>query len=216
MRLLLSQKNDLFDYIETIGLSPNLFEFNEPKSMDSGKTIIRFKNSPFHCAFFMHPDKNVVIITCSPSEDLYEKQDWIDTAWPSLKLKITGWLRYLQREIQQVDKWARLAQEVSRINIPSNDDNDKFTASEYAEIKIKMSRFKSELKYIDLTPLQIEILEQKIDYLMDKAETLGKFDWKSLFIGTIISIIIQLGVTPDNAQAFWDLIKRIFNQFLLP
>lgn len=54
-----------------------------------------------------------------------------------------------------------------------------------------------------------------LERLTELAKELNKFDWKNLFIGTIISITIQLNVTPDNATLLWELIQNVFSNYFL-
>jgi hypothetical protein len=72
------------------------------------------------------------------------------------------------------------------------------------------------IKTIPLLTVQETAIANQLDHLMELAKELNKFDWKSLFIGTISSIIIQLGVTKENAHELWSLIKKVFNNFFLP
>jgi hypothetical protein len=180
MKLLLSQKNEIYDYIENYGLSPNLFEIIDAASMEAGNTIIKLKNSSFYCRLSMHKDKHIVFVTYSPASELYEKTDYIDTAWSSLFSTIKTWISCIQREISQIDKWIRLKEEISYINLSKEEENNKFTALEYQELKTKMIQLKVEIKTIGLTEIQYNSLESKIDLLIEKATHLGKFDWKSI------------------------------------
>ncbi len=80
---------------------------------------------------------------------------------------------------------------------------------------MKINQIKSSLGTINLLEEQQVAISQKLDHLIDVAKDLNKFDWKNLFIGTIISIIIQLEVNKENAALLWELIKRVFRNFLL-
>ncbi|WP_294304960.1 hypothetical protein [uncultured Chryseobacterium sp.] len=59
---------------------------------------------------------------------------------------------------------------------------------------------------------QINIELQRVTQL---ALDLGKFDWTNLFVGTLMSIIIQLGVTKENANSIWLIVKQIFNNYFI-
>lgn len=55
-------------------------------------------------------------------------------------------------------------------------------------------------------------IEQKLIELDLKLDELKKFDWKSLFVGTIVNLIMSLGIPPESAGAVWEIIKRAFNE----
>lgn len=216
MKLMLSQKNNLFDIIEDHGLSPNSFQITEPSEFNNNRTVITYKNSDFYFRFFQHPDKHVIILDYSPSEHLYERQEWVGIEWYNLQGFFVRWITCLIREISEDDKWGRLEQEISQVNISFENENGKFTAAEYEDLKTKLNLFRKEIRNIQLSELQLKTIENKIDHLTEMATTLTKFDWKGLFIGTIISIIIQLTVTHDNAKLIWEVIKKVFNKYFLP
>jgi len=105
---------------------------------------------------------------------------------------------------------------VNSIKLNLNNEADKFSALEFEDLKIKVSAIKQGLNNIDLLSDQISVINEKLDHLTELAVNMNKFDWKSQFIGTIISIIIQLEVTQENAKSLWALIKQVFNNYFLP
>jgi hypothetical protein len=50
-----------------------------------------------------------------------------------------------------------------------------------------------------------------LDALSAKIDELNKFDWKSMFIGTIASLIMTLVVPPEVSGMLWEYIKMSFN-----
>ncbi len=58
-------------------------------------------------------------------------------------------------------------------------------------------------------------IQVQLNNLTQLAEKMSKFDWANLFVGTIISIVIQLSITPDNAKTLWGIIKGIFTGYFL-
>tara|TARA_R110000744_G_scaffold74008_1_gene148010 strand:+ start:256 stop:921 length:666 start_codon:yes stop_codon:yes gene_type:complete len=220
MKLLTSQKNTLFDIIEESGLSPAQFDFSEMQSKTTPSfrvaTYLNYKKSDFYFIFDSAPKNSAshYSIFC-PGADSY-KEIRNPGSW-SLQLDyFQKWLFYLLREVKTENKWERLQKEIDGVNISVENNQDKFSAKEYEELKQKMTTLKEGISKYDLMPNQILLLNEKIDFLVDSAREMNKFDWKSLFIGTIISIIIQLNITPDNAKLLWNLIKQVFNNYLLP
>jgi len=62
---------------------------------------------------------------------------------------------------------------------------------------------------------QIESIEFKIDKLAEKLTTMDKYDWKNLFIGTFISIVLQLSLSQEQGKEFIGILKRIFATYFV-
>ena len=122
----------------------------------------------------------------------------------------------MQREVTAPNLWDKFKTEISEIKYINNFKNEKFSYSEYSDILEKIDILKTSISSIPLILNQQSEIILRLDHLSETAKELGKFDWVNLFIGTIISVVIQLNVTPENANAIWDLIKRVFNNYFLP
>ncbi|MDQ3021320.1 MAG: hypothetical protein M3R36_12235 [Bacteroidota bacterium] len=214
MKLLLTQKNQLFDLIELEGLSPIQFNIIETENRLGLSTRFEYANSGFFL-FESEISDFLSHVIYSPGDFTFQSgtntKDWNE----NIK-HFRGWLNYLKREINAPDKWGKLQSEIENLNLIGAEDEDKFSASEYEQLKVKMETLKKKISELSLNPKQSEIINSKLDYLTMIALTLNKFDWKSLFIGTIISIIIQSSISPENSKALWLLIKGIFNNYFLP
>ena len=217
MKLLRIQKNELFERIEASGLSPSLFVFQDSNPILDNSTYVRYKGTPYYFQIFENDSRQYPIgIRFSPGQNTFI-EDRNSENWPWAADIFMYWLNNLLTKITLPDKWERFNDEIKNLKFSFSNENDKFSISEYEELKTQITLLKHNFRMIQLVPEQLAILENKIDHLTELAKDLGKFDWKSLFVGTIVSIIIQLGVTPENALAIWDLVKKAFNRnFLLP
>lgn len=220
MKLLLSQKNKLFDIIEEHGLTPSLFEYEEKfEAKEVVETVISFNNSFFYFSIshaIVYNEKTG-FVKHSPGSSNFEDVFYPDN-WVQIENNFIYWLHYIQREIQLEDKWEKLNSEIQSLQL-YNEGNDflnsKFTVPEYLEIKQKIFLLKEGISKLELLPEQAALLNDKLDQVLDLTTQLGRFDWKNLFIGTIISVIIQLGVTQDNAKAIWALIRQVFHNYFI-
>jgi hypothetical protein len=216
MKLLRSQKNTFFDILnESNSFSPAQFRIEDSISHNT-PTHVFFSNSGYY--FSMEHSGNPtfpILVKFSPAKDSYLGKD-VFSDFLYIGDVFKEWLGYLAREISIEDKWLRFANEVEQINISESSENDKFSASEFDKLQSQMLSLKERIRKIDLTPQQLLTIENKIDHITDLAKNLNKFDWKSLFAGTIVSIIVQLGVTQENAKAIWDSIRSVFNTYFLP
>ncbi len=212
MKLLTSQKDTLFDVIERVGLSPSQFKFDMTPGPGHFVTNLIFKNSEFQFSFGDMSNSSVGVYC--PGTDTYREK--IGGDWNHLLEGVNQWLLNIVREINTPNKWDRLCKEIAGIEINLENDENKFSAIEYEDLQQRILTLKQGITSIKLLPDQMSAINNKLDHLVDLAKAMSKFDWKSLFIGTIASIVIQLSVTPSNAQSLWTLIKQIFNNLLLP
>ena len=217
MKLLISQKNSLFEIIQELDFfSHNQFELIENDVMESYTTYIEYKaNKDFFFRFLDSEYNNTLYVNYSPGyEQIIDSTSRIN--WDEALDKFLNWLHYLQREVTSPNLWHKFKIEISEIKLLNDFSNQKFSFSEYNEISEKIDVLKNSLSSIPLILNQQSEIILRLDHLNETAKELGKFDWVNLFIGTIISVVIQLNVTPENANAIWDLIKRVFNNYFLP
>lgn len=211
MQLLLSQKNAIFDEIEFFKFSPSQFSFNAYPEV----TIIKLINTDYHFEIKDTNNYNFSTVEFSPGEE-YFSEAYTCQSWPDTLHRFSLWLDNLKRETQLEDKWERLQQEIESIEIPFSNDNSTFTVSEFEILRENFKLIKTKILNIGLTEPQNEIIISKLDFLLEQSKTMNKFDWKSLFIGTIITIIIQLSLSQEQGTAIWNLIKEVFKNYLLP
>lgn len=217
MKLLTSQKNSLFEIIQSLDFfSHNQFELIEKDIKGVCDTHIEYKaNKDFYFRFIDSNYANSLFVNHSPGdEQIMDATSQIN--WNQTLNIFENWLYYLQREVTSPNLWQQFKTEISEIKYINNFSNQKFSFSEYTEISEKIEVLKSSLSSIPLILNQQNEIILRLDHLSETAKVLGKFDWINLFIGTIISVVIQLNVTPENANEIWDLIKRVFNNYFLP
>lgn len=209
MKLLLSQKNELYDVVESGGFSPYQFQLTE--SVDQAK--LSYKGTDYHFSIGGVNGSNTPVIVC-PGERQYAEVRYYNY-WFDIKDYLKKWLQWLRRETNEIDKWSRLEQFADQVKLAKISEGDKFSTSEYEDLKLRMKTLKQRLDESNLTSEQLQILGDKLDHITSLAIDMNKFDWTSLFVGTIISIIIQLSVNPENAKSLWNLVRSVFNSYFI-
>ena len=218
MKLLLSQKDELFLSIERAGLSPFQFDFQEvPSQIAFGQigTRLNLKGTEYYFIFETSNDSlgNHFAMFC-PGASVHTGREYTGT-WEKQKDRFYGWLLWLLREINSPNRWERLNKEIAELDIKYEDESSKFSVHEFEEVQANIITLKQNIISIGLTSEQFNTINNKLDNLTQLAKEMNKFDWKSLFIGTIVSIVIQLGVTPENAKTLWQMIKQSFHSYFL-
>jgi hypothetical protein len=180
----------------------------------NGDTIGYTPTEYYFQIFELEGYHNSFIANFSPGDQRFQDGS-PNLDWGGIKAYFYDWLNYLKREIAAPDKWALLIEGVNYLSGPFVNELSKFDHSEYLDISNKIEQIKSNLTSIPLLQQQSIAIENQLDRLLQLTEELNKFDWKNLFIGTIISVIIQLNVTQENAHLLYELIKKVFHGLLL-
>jgi len=216
MKLLLLQKNELYTIIEESEcLTPRQFSLIETQNDRGGFASINLKESDY--VFRIFKEENYAksfVVNYIPGLDTYEEASE-RVGWEGIINHFYEWIENIARELNEPNKWERLEQEISSIKFSSYPDNSKFTIREYEQLKSKTILLSQNLSSIPLLVQQQTEINKELERLTELAKDLGKFDWQNLFIGTMISIVIQLNVTKENAALLWDLIKSTFNSYFL-
>lgn len=215
MKLLTSQKDQIYQYLVNTGyFSPQQFELLEENSMGRFTTKLIHRESNYYLNFYEDTEYNGFWLNYSPGrEKLYEATDRIN--WAIGFDHFITWLGNLKRELDSPNLWDRFTKDATSLSLSIEHDSSKFSTKEFIELKSKVEALANEVRNLPLSEYQQSEIISNLNRLTELAEDLNKFDWKNLFIGTIISIVIQLSVTPENAKLLWDMIKRIFSTYFL-
>lgn len=210
MKLLKSQTNELFQIIEKSGFSPNQFEIYNDEEYDE-RFEIEFKESDFN--FYLKSDamyRGRINAFFCPGEQTYESH-YIATDWSDITIFFRKWLKNLKREINEPDLWERFRSLAIDFNYKNEEKNDqKFTAKEYQELSYKIDMLTNKISESTLDTATQKTIIDKLNDIQTLALDLNKFDWFNLFVGTIMSIFIQLNVSKDNANLVWNYVKEVF------
>ena len=210
MKLLPSQLNELYDLIVNMGyFSPG--QFSKSASGDE----FTMNGTEYYFKIFEDSNySNSFVVNYSPGETSYKAAS-STVGWDKVSYYFQNWLYFLNREIVSPDKWGRLFDEMKSLIGTTPDHDLHFSHAEFLDISNKINHIKSSLEQIPLLTDQNAAIEHQLDNLLERTSSLKKFEWQNLFIGTIISIIIQLNVTPENAALLYDLIKTTFKGLFL-
>jgi len=149
MQLLTSQKNELYDLIESSNINPSQFEFQNIPSITrytEVATKLIYKNTNFYYIFDTGRN-NYAPHYCyyCPAKDQFSAEQY-PGSWDLQKNYFQDWLNSLKHEISSEDKWGRLERELSKFSFNFTEDNDYFSAKEYEELSLKIEIIKTEVK----------------------------------------------------------------------
>ena len=219
MYLLKSQKNDVFDLIIQTGLSPLQFTIEEDKDpmtilSDIEKTRITMVDTSYYFDLAIEQGKNMVRF--SRGSDKLTDAWQINRSWDEKKKYISRWLQSLKRQLDLPDKWAEFLRSGQAIQWElTSSEGERFSYQEVEEIIAAKERAKIKISELRLPLEQSRLIEEKLDYITEKAKSLGKVDWKNIMIGTLVALVVQLALPPETASALWSIFKDAFQRVIL-
>ncbi len=133
--------------------------------------------------------------------------------WGGLIQAFNEWLEVIRYEIHEPDFWSELPRESPLAMIPhSYASDERFTSEEVLTLRDRLKEIEAFI--LETNPVDgaaaIQV-HQTFIYLQQKAETATKLDWKNIFAGAIVSILLTLAV--DNAPEIFSLCNRLLNEF---
>lgn len=217
MRLLNSQKNQVFKLIENDeNFSPNQFDISELKSEKNWITTIKFKNSEYYFSYFEHPEYyKSFYVNYSPGDNNFLEGTG-NISFDESKSHFQKWLNYLSIEVAEPILWQKFTEKIYGFdNIEFLNTNTKFSAREFVELQGKMTLLMDNISTLPLLVEQQIEIKKELERITELALDLGKFDWTNLLVGTLMSALIQLGVTKEHTTFIWQFLKKSFGNFLI-
>lgn len=205
MRLLLSQRNEIFRLIQQAGMDTREFEWTAPDP----RGIERIQHGSSGYAFAFSATELGQYIDYSPGPiDVRVHEEIIH--WSQVPDHVRIWLQSLKRELDEPDLWAELEREKELLGGGDGEqvENTAFTLAEQQQIAAQLSEAQDYVRQTqELSPEQMHALEARIDYLIDAAARLPRLDWRNALVGTLIAYTLEVAVPPEVVR---DLLGMIF------
>jgi hypothetical protein len=197
------QRNNLFEAIQAVGLDPRDFDL-----ADSGTEVqIKHKRS-----------ESIFIISGGPGHYVGryvvgDSPDWPYDAysWQASTTRVSTWLQEVKRDFETPDLWAELRREVHLLGVGSNEvtENTLFTQDEQKQIAEQLRGLAKHVSdSSSLSEAQKQILNEKIDYLVEGSRRLGRKDWLNTFIGVTLGYLLSTALPPDVAHGIFSTCLR--------
>ena len=130
--------------------------------------------------------------------------------WDGVIYRFKQWAKQIKTELGTPSGWETFENE-NYLNADFDDLNKSFSEKEKESTRRSLNYIKEKIKSLDISLEKLKIIEQKLEELDEKVDELKKFDWKSLFIGSVASLIMSLSIPPDSAGMLWEIIKSSFS-----
>jgi len=190
------KKNQIFEAIQGVGLDPRDFEFADSDAE------VRLKHKWSASYFIIGGDAGHYV----GHHVVGDAPDWPYEAysWEALMTRISTWLKEVKLDLATPDLWAELRGEAELLGgaFGEANENTPFTREEQKDIERRLREAEAHVKRTYALPEpEMEILNAKIDYLVDAAVRLGRIDWRNAFIGAILGYILFAALPPESARS---------------
>jgi hypothetical protein len=205
MRITNSQKNELSEIFRTSGL--RLLDFETSGQHKEFK--IQYKHEYF--SFYINvydQDKDIYHVTIFNVSST--KAIPVGANWEQVKGKFKIWTKEVFTELNTPTGWESFQSE-NFLNAEYEELNSHFNDLEKELVARSILELKNRIKTIELPEATLDILLNKLEDLNSKVDTLNKFDWKSMFLGTVASLIMTLTIPPEASGLIWEYIKIAFS-----
>lgn len=131
--------------------------------------------------------------------------------WTSVPDKVKRWAEEVRLDVDTPDLWAELrrTQRVLTGAGYEDDENTPFTPNEQAEILAQLGEIKELIERSDiLSEQQMLSVEARLDVLAEAAARAGRRDWRLMFGGVILGLIVQQLVPQDVVSNIVEMVSN--------
>lgn len=224
--MLKQYRNSLLQIIQEKGLDPKLFHAKEKREGDYDIFHISLINTPLiftarnSNANFHDFDCRYTVFSPRFNTTDYEPEGgWED--FDGLTEDFNDWLQnhvklYIQEQAEP-DLWARIESQTPLVNgaAISQEDTNVFSDDEKIRVRMSINEFRILLiKNFKPKSEEIEVINDRLEYLSNSVDRLNKIDWRSVAITTLIAISTTLSLDTEKGRLLFDLFKQIFSSVL--
>jgi hypothetical protein len=202
-RLTKKEGNALFKYAESIGLRPSEFALSDETVLSVTASVLSHLPTGHYFKFGIYRARTGGIVSQATWSPIIDGRVRKQHTHRIEQLEFAGrWLNVVKEEYETVDLWKAAAQEAALVSGGPIDEGDRpFTREEQKVLAERLTQL--EKKIIALaqpTPQQQAHLSETIQHAKDATTRTSRIDWKSLFVGKLLDIIVTLGLDPTKAQ----------------
>lgn len=219
--LMTSQRNEILELIKQTSLDPFNFRWTEANSQLSEQNLLpltvsklSYDNSPYYFLFDLYENQHYSFYSPGQSKLHEQAQPGI---WNGQIVYVKNWLKYLEREVNQPDLWDDLIKQKMLYDQKISPDtaNEPFSVSQAGQIAKGIENIRKYLidEFQDDSDSK-ELINEKLDYLIDASKRQGRKDWFHTGIGIFMSITTALAMSPDQTKNMLALFKSAITGIL--
>jgi len=216
-------KNEIFNFLINSSLGLENFEFEETTINELIATKISYRNSPFIFTIRTSSESfdlfDYKFVNFSPTyydSQFFPPEGWasFNEVFQSFKEWISSHVNEYLEEMQMPDLWSEFNNGNKSLKFEEIDfeKREVFNIEEKKQIRMSINELKMLIqKHLNTSDEEQQLVENRLDYLIDTSNRQNKFEWKSIAISTIISVSIALSLDTKKGQLLFELFKRVFS-----
>jgi hypothetical protein len=195
------KRNGVFKAIQAAGFSPEEFNFDD----SADEVILRHRSTG---ATFTYSGTAGNYVSSFVAGDAMGPE-LTNYSWEGLIERVRLWLSDVKHDVETPDLWAELGRrgDLAFSASDSTLQNTPFAPNEREEIAEQLNKFRANANAaFALSEHQAEELDERVDYLIDATERLGRKDWLNSCIGSIFGYVLAVAFPPDMARHLFDML----------
>jgi len=120
----------------------------------------------------------------------------------------------VRREAESPDLWGSISKEAQILESAASSDtsNASFTAEEKTYVVQGINEIKQYLSTAH--KLDPELVESRLNYLVESSERVGRKDWINLLISVLIGIVINAALPPEATRELFRFVGTVLRQII--
>ena len=215
--LLRSQANQVFEAIKREGFEPSDFEWRDTTGPASQQPVSRMVHRPSGY-YFVFDNVIEFVSKWEPGAQTLVDSNY-SANWEDQFDWFRDWLTYVRRETESPDLWRAISKEAEVLESAASAgaSNALFTAEEKDYIVEGINEIKQYL--LTAHKLDPELVESRLNYLIESSERVGRKDWINLLISVLVGIVISAALPPETTRELFrfvgTVLRKIINMPLL-
>lgn len=205
MRITNTQKKELSDIFREVGL--DVFDFETIGLHKEFKVKYKYEYYSFSINYQKEDNYYLTIFP------IYNTKGFsVGGTWGQVKKRFSDWSKGIANEISTPTGWETFENE-NYLDTDLEDLDEQFSEKDKILVRQGLNELKERFSRLELPISTIKAIEKKLDELDKKVDQLSKFDWKSLLIGTIASLMLAFAIPSELNGIIWEYVKTAFNNF---
>lgn len=204
--LLKSQRNECFVAAEQAGLNPTDFEWSDVKTQwknNGPEPVAQLLHRPTGFYFVFDRYRGQLNPRYFPDASAAKSVDVGEAkTWASVLVAFKRWIATVQRERFEPDLW-KLSQSDRKLVVAQLDDleNTPFAPEELQRISNGINELREFLlSTTSHTDTERQFILTRLKHLEDASTRLGRKDWVTLAMGTLVNIVVGVALAPEAAR----------------
>jgi hypothetical protein len=206
MRLLNTQKTDLFNALSREGFNPAQFKVEDGDA--SFKLIL--PQTEYSCTITYLQSKAPTYwrLYASPGSER-RKETYGFENWNDLRDGFRQWLRWLKLELQSPDPWEALkVQSLPNMAVSDDHTNSALTVPEWEKLRLGIENIRTlMLEHVRDSKEGQAVVNYQLDAAIESGKRMGRKDFLNLLIGTIASTAITISLSSEATRRVWETLK---------